>query len=178
MHLISTYKYLKQTFAVKLRNTSWSSPTREALDNWSLSVFVCSSLVSQLWHSLKYKGIDSGTSGSTGGWHVCTSSFHLVFKAWYRASFSAARASRSLQWNTNSQPCQKCSGRWQIATFSQFLAAYSTLDFTMSPLAGKGTWCLLPTTPFMLPTATKHFDRAEQQWFVIGILGSLFEALR
>ena len=34
------------------------------------------------------------------------------------------------------------------------------LDFTRNPLAGKGTWCLLPTTPYMLPTATKHFDRA------------------
>ena len=36
----------------------------------------------------------------------------------------------------------------------------------MSPLAGKGTWCLLPTTvtssTCMLPTATKHFDRAAQ----------------
>ena len=30
----------------------------------------------------------------------------------------------------------------------------------MSPLAGKGTWCLLPTTPSMLPTATEQFDRA------------------
>ena len=30
----------------------------------------------------------------------------------------------------------------------------------MSPLAGKGTWCSLSTTPSMLPTATKHFDRA------------------
>ena len=44
--------------------------------------------------------------------------------------------------------------------FSPFLAAYSTLDFTRSPLAGKGTWCLLPTTSSMLPTAKKHFDRA------------------
>ena len=47
-----------------------------------------------------------------------------------------------------------------FATFSQFLAPYSTLDFTRSPLAVNGTWCLLPTTPFMLPNATKHFDRA------------------
>ena len=47
-----------------------------------------------------------------------------------------------------------------FVAFSQFLAAYSTLDFTRSPLAGKGTWCLLPTTPSLLPTATKHFDRA------------------
>ena len=54
---------------------------------------------------------------------------------------------------------------WQLhgnfAAFSQFLAAYCTLDFTMSPLAGKGTWCLLPTTPAMLATATKHFDKAD-----------------
>ena len=47
-----------------------------------------------------------------------------------------------------------------FAAFSQLLAAYSTLDFTMSPLADKGTWCLLPTTPFMPPTATKLFVRA------------------
>ena len=47
-----------------------------------------------------------------------------------------------------------------FAAFSPFLAAYSTLDFTMSPLAGKTTWYLLPTTPSVLPTATKHFDRA------------------
>ena len=39
-------------------------------------------------------------------------------------------------------------------------ATYFTLDFTRSPLAGKGTWHLLPTTSSMLPTATKHFDRA------------------
>ena len=53
-----------------------------------------------------------------------------------------------------------------FAAFSQFFTAYSTLDFTMSPLAGKGTWCLLPTTLSMLPTATKHFDRAglETEW--------------
>ena len=31
----------------------------------------------------------------------------------------------------------------------------------MSPLAGKGTWHLLRTTPAILPTATKHFDRAD-----------------
>ena len=46
------------------------------------------------------------------------------------------------------------------AAFSQFFAAYSTLDFSMSPLASKGALCLLPTTPAMLPTATKHFDMA------------------
>ena len=47
-----------------------------------------------------------------------------------------------------------------FATFSQFLAAHFALDFSKSPLADKGTWCLLPTTPSMLPTASKHFDRA------------------
>ena len=41
-----------------------------------------------------------------------------------------------------------------FATFSQLLAAYSTLDVTRSPLAGKGTWWLLPTTPAVLPTTT------------------------
>ena len=47
-----------------------------------------------------------------------------------------------------------------FAPFSQLLAAYSTLDFTRCPPAGKRTWHLLPTTPDMLPTTTKHFDRA------------------
>ena len=47
-----------------------------------------------------------------------------------------------------------------FAIFSPFLAVYSTLDFTRGPEAGKETWCLLPTTPAMLPTATKHFGRA------------------
>ena len=47
-----------------------------------------------------------------------------------------------------------------FAAFSQFLAAYSTLDFIRSPLAGKGIWHLLPTTPTVLPADTKHFDRA------------------
>ena len=58
------------------------------------------------------------------------------------------------------QLCQNVPAAGNFVALSQFLAAYSTLDFTMSPLAGKGTWCLLPTTPAMLPTATKHFDRA------------------
>ena len=47
-----------------------------------------------------------------------------------------------------------------FADFSPFLVSYSTLDFTRSPLTGKGTWCLLPITPSMLPTATEHFNRA------------------
>ena len=59
------------------------------------------------------------------------------------------------------QPCQNVSAAGKFAIFSQFLPSYSTLDFTRSPLAGKGTWHLLPTTPSVLPTATKHFDRAE-----------------
>ena len=52
---------------------------------------------------------------------------------------------------------------WYVAILPpscQLLAAYSTLDFTRSPLAGRGSWNLLPITPDMLPTATKHFDRA------------------
>ena len=40
------------------------------------------------------------------------------------------------------------------------LATYSTLDFTISPLAGKETWHLLPTTPAILPNTTKYFDEA------------------
>ena len=58
------------------------------------------------------------------------------------------------------QPCQNVLAAGNFATFSQLLTPYSTLDFTMSPLAGKGTWCLLPTTPDMPPTVTKHFDWA------------------
>ena len=58
------------------------------------------------------------------------------------------------------QPCQNVPAAGNFVAFSQFLAAYSTLDFTRSPLAGKGTWCLLPTTPSMLPSATQRFDRA------------------
>ena len=54
-----------------------------------------------------------------------------------------------------------------FATFSQFLAAYSTLDFTWNLLAGKGAWSLLPTTPSMLPTATKHFDRTGILHFLV-----------
>ena len=58
------------------------------------------------------------------------------------------------------QHCQNVPAAGNFATFSPFLATYSTLDFTRSSLAGTGTWHLLPTTPSMLPTATKHFDRA------------------
>ena len=58
------------------------------------------------------------------------------------------------------QPCQTVPAAGNFAAFSQFFATYFTLDFTRSPLAGKGTWHLLPTTPSMLLTATKHFDRA------------------
>ena len=62
--------------------------------------------------------------------------------------------------NHRAQPCQNVLAASNFAPFSQLLAAYSILDFTRRPLAGKGTWCLLPTTPSMLSTATKHFDRA------------------
>ena len=62
--------------------------------------------------------------------------------------------------NIVDHPCQNVLAAGNFAAFSQFHASYSTLDFTRSPLAGKGTWCLLPTTPDMLPSATKHFARA------------------
>ena len=74
------------------------------------------------------------------------------------------------------QPCQNVPAAGNFAAFSPFLAAYSTLDFTMSPQAGNGTWCLLPTAPSMLPTATKHFDRAgfelklKQSVVAVGVL--------
>ena len=57
------------------------------------------------------------------------------------------------------QPCQNLLAASNFAAFSQFLAAYFVLVFTMSPLEGKGTWHLLPTAPDMRPTATKHFER-------------------
>ena len=62
-----------------------------------------------------------------------------------------------------SQPCQNVPAANTFATSSQFLAAYSTLDFTRSPPADRGTWHLLHTTPSMLPTSTttKHFDRTD-----------------
>ena len=58
------------------------------------------------------------------------------------------------------QPCQNVPAGSNFTPFSQLLATYSTMDFTRIPLAGKGTWHLLPNTPDMLPTARKHFDRA------------------
>ena len=61
------------------------------------------------------------------------------------------------------QPCQNVPAAGNFAAFIPFLVAYSTLDFTMSSLAGKGTWCLLRTTPSMLPTAIKHFERAAKE---------------
>ena len=64
--------------------------------------------------------------------------------------------------NYHDQPCQNVLAGGNFSPFSQFVATYSTLDFTRSPLVGKGTWHLLPTTPDMLPTtATKHFDSAD-----------------
>ena len=53
-------------------------------------------------------------------------------------------------------PFQNVPAAGNFAAFSQFLAAYSTLDITRKLLAGKGTWYLLPTTPSMLPTATTY----------------------
>ena len=80
-----------------------------------------------------------------------------------------ARASRTSLLE-RSQPCQNVLAAGNFATFSPFLAVFSTLDFTRSPLAGKGTWCLLPTTPSMLPTATEHFDIAEIIVVHVGLL--------
>ena len=48
-----------------------------------------------------------------------------------------------------------------FVAFSQFLAAFCTLDFTRSPLEAEGDLVFAAlTTPSMMPTATKHFDRA------------------
>ena len=58
------------------------------------------------------------------------------------------------------QPGQNMLAAGRFAAFSPSLAVYSTLDFTRSPVADKGTWHLLPTTSALLLTATKHFDRA------------------
>ena len=38
-----------------------------------------------------------------------------------------------------------------MITAGNFGTSYCILDFTGNPLAGKGTWHLLPTTPAMLP---------------------------
>ena len=47
--------------------------------------------------------------------------------------------------NSGIQPCQNVPAASNFTTFSPFIAAYSTLDFTRSPLAGKGpgVCCLL-----------------------------------
>ena len=59
------------------------------------------------------------------------------------------------------QHCQNVPAGGNFTTFSPFLAAHSTLDFSGSPLAGKETWHLLPATPNMLPAVTKRFERVE-----------------
>ena len=71
--------------------------------------------------------------------------------------------------------CQTVPAAGNFATFSQFLAAYSTFEVPLparSPLAGKGTCYLLPTTPSMLPTATKHFDCAANYSVSIALMFS------
>ena len=74
-----------------------------------------------------------------------------------------------------SQPCQNVLAAGNFASFSQFVAASSTLDFNKNPLAGKGTWCLLPTTPStcMLPSATKDFDWVDFYWPLLLLATSL-----
>ena len=57
----------------------------------------------------------------------------------------------------NYQPCQNVPAAGNFAIFSLFLAAYSTLDFTRIPLAGKGTWCLLPYYSFYAAYCYKIF---------------------
>ena len=58
------------------------------------------------------------------------------------------------------QLCQNVRAAGNFAAFNRLLAAYPTLDVTRSSLVGKGAWHLLPTTPGMLPTVRKHFERA------------------
>ena len=57
-----------------------------------------------------------------------------------------------------SQPCQNVPAAGNFAAFSPFLATYSTLDFTMSPLAGKGTWARLFKARSSLPRVSINFD--------------------
>ena len=56
----------------------------------------------------------------------------------------------------------KYAGMWRFAPFMSITCRllHTGLHKEPRPLLGKGTWNLLPTTPDMLPTATKHFDRA------------------
>lgn len=68
----------------------------------------------------------------------------------------------SLCVDSHRQPCHNVPVSGDFATYSSLISAYSTLDFSRSPLAEKGSWHLLPTTPDILPAATKHFDRADR----------------
>lgn len=45
-----------------------------------------------------------------------------------------------------------------FAVYKKFLAAISTLHFTTTPLTSKASLYFLSSTPYILPTATKHFD--------------------
>ena len=71
----------------------------------------------------------------------------------------------SLLTTKDNQPCQNVPAGNNFAIFSQCLAAYSTLDFTRSPLAGKGTWCLMATAPSMPPVGPKT-SQAQKNVFV------------
>ena len=96
-------------------------------------------------------------------YHGCFSS-HISCRQWYILICHSLpdKANTGLR---GYQPCQNVLAGSNFVPFSQLPATYSRLDFTKSPLVGKGTWHLLPTTPDMLPTATKHFDRAGIPWY-------------
>ena len=90
--------------------------------------------------------------------------FHILSRSWLmpveagldNPATQPAQLAMQVFYTYHAQSCQNEPAAGNFATFSPFLAAYSTSDFTRSPLAGKGTWCLLPTTPDMLPDAMKH----------------------
>ena len=59
----------------------------------------------------------------------------------------------------NYSPVKICQQLANLLPTFNYLPLTSHLDFTGSSLTGKGRWQLLATTA-MLPTTTKHFDRA------------------
>ena len=85
--------------------------------------------------------------------HLCIASCKKIVPC--NMAFRLVRRNFAVQFRLT-QPCQNVPAAGNFAAFSQLLAAYSTLNFTTNPLAGKGTWNLLPTTPAMLPTATQN----------------------
>lgn len=67
-----------------------------------------------------------------------------------------------MQWHVIT--CSHVKMHWQLAIFLptvNYLPLNSHWTVIMSPLTGKGGRHFLPTTPLMLPTVTKHLDKAD-----------------